>query len=323
MVNVKTLFPVDFPLQKLLTALRMQQVDVFIATLKLFSEHGFMSKLATVESNHGTLLLHLTIPVKEHLQQQTYSKVVAVSQLLSKHGDFPEASVLFGKVFPPGYIVTVQTLLPGRPMGYRSVSNDTILDHYRRGTKQLLREVFALLAHLHHNRIPGYGFLITKNGRIQGKYTTWEEFLRRDARRWLRNLHIRSLQREQIQQHLNMFFQKHHALLQWKGGRLLHGDMVNPSNVLVENGMITGIVDFEWALSGDPAWEFAFSGPGNLRSYFHETRLRGDLYDATTFRKKIQLYRVLWLLWGANVHVKGGKLYSILYKQFLRELKKS
>lgn len=38
-------------------------------------------------------------------------------------------------------------------------------------------------------------------------------------------------------------------------GRFVHGDY-NISNILQNNGQITGIIDFEWALSGDPSWDF-------------------------------------------------------------------
>ncbi|MCU0515050.1 MAG: phosphotransferase, partial [Anaerolineae bacterium] len=36
---------------------------------------------------------------------------------------------------------------------------------------------------------------------------------------------------------------------------LVHGDY-NFENVLHEGGELTGILDFEWAKAGDPAWDF-------------------------------------------------------------------
>lgn len=44
----------------------------------------------------------------------------------------------------------------------------------------------------------------------------------------------------------------------WKSvtPRLLHGDFT-PQNILVEDGHFQGVIDFEFPMSGDPAWELA------------------------------------------------------------------
>jgi aminoglycoside phosphotransferase (APT) family kinase protein len=38
-------------------------------------------------------------------------------------------------------------------------------------------------------------------------------------------------------------------------GHFVHGDY-HYANLLQENGQLSGVLDFEWAMSGDPAWDF-------------------------------------------------------------------
>jgi len=105
-----------------------------------------------------------------------------------------------------------------------------------------------------------------------------------------------------------------HPATDWRESCFVHGDIVNPSNILVENGEITGILDFEWALVGDPAWEFAFTDMP-IEKYIEIT---GE--NETKFRERIKLCRFFWLLWGTNVHAKG-EFKPVLYKLFKEELR--
>lgn len=92
--------------------------------------------------------------------------------------------------------------------------------------------------------------------------------------------------------------------------------MINPGNVLINEGKISGIIDFEWAAAGDPAWEFAYCSEP-LDYYFDCLEEAGGKYvNRNEFLLKRRIYRVLWLLWGISVHAKGGIIKEILYKDF-------
>jgi Ser/Thr protein kinase RdoA (MazF antagonist) len=56
-------------------------------------------------------------------------------------------------------------------------------------------------------------------------------------------------------------------------GHLVHGDF-HFSNLLQQDGQITGVIDFEWALSGDVAWDFRIddqlevASPGSRAAFY-------------------------------------------------------
>lgn len=76
---------------------------------------------------------------------------------------------------------------------------------------------------------------------------------------------------------------------------LVHGDLINPSNILVKNDQVTGIIDWECALAGDPAWDFCFNNKYELKTYF---KCRGFTKDEENdFRERMKLYEPLYLAW--------------------------
>lgn len=88
-------------------------------------------------------------------------------------------------------------------------------------------------------------------------------------------------------------------------GRLIHSDY-QFENVLHCDGVITGIIDFEWAISGDPTWDFRVDeqwdddSPGSAR-YIYEgyTSLRPLAEDHELRR---WLYKVLFHLDSVDMY---------------------
>ena len=106
---------------------------------------------------------------------------------------------------------------------------------------------------------------------------------------------------------------------------LIHGDAINPSNVLVRGNKVTGLLDWEWSMIGDPAWEFCDCGwwplldEKSLRPYLKEAGFTGT--QAKNFLKRARTYRLLWILWGAHMHAKEKRvaLYRALRKMLTEE----
>ncbi|MHA1369380.1 MAG: phosphotransferase family protein [Promethearchaeota archaeon] len=77
--------------------------------------------------------------------------------------------------------------------------------------------------------------------------------------------------------YLYKWFQGHKPLLQLNGYSLIHGD-VRPSNIIVEENKITGVIDWEMCCFGDPAqdlgWTLFF-----FNLYEHLKRERGFFFD--------------------------------------------
>jgi aminoglycoside phosphotransferase (APT) family kinase protein len=102
---------------------------------------------------------------------------------------------------------------------------------------------------------------------------------------------------------------------------LVHGDMLNPGNILLSGKTISGIIDWEWANAGDPAWEFAFTNTYDLTRYFQAFPEYTEK-ERKSFLARVAAYKPFWLLWGAHVHAGNprGDVYRILRDELLKNL---
>ncbi len=78
---------------------------------------------------------------------------------------------------------------------------------------------------------------------------------------------------------------------------LVHGDAMNPSNILIAKDGSISLLDWEWSIAADPAWEFCDLGWWTIID-----SEKNDLDPEIVARAR--LYIPLWLLWGVHMHAK-------------------
>jgi thiamine kinase-like enzyme len=294
-------------------------------TIQRLKTRGFMSKIYSCDSNKGNLILHIITPVPEQIRQKIYQKIRIVSDILEKSKKIISAKVYFSGITPKGHYFIVQKLLPGKNLGDRKIKKEEIINRYFRNNDKLIRLLEENLAKLHSIKLSGYGFLQVKNRKAVGQYNSWKEFLYKDSKKWIKNIlkNKDGLFKKEfigIKSQIEKFFKKYDDCLSYRNkGSIIHGDMINPGNVLINKGKISGIIDFEWAAVGDPAWEFAYCSEP-IDYYFNYFKAKGKYINQKEFLFKRKLYRALWLLWGISVHAKGGIIKEILYKDFKSSL---
>lgn len=78
-------------------------------------------------------------------------------------------------------------------------------------------------------------------------------------------------------------------------GHFVHGDY-HFSNLLQQDGRISGVVDFDWAMSGDPSWDFRIddqledAAPGSREAFYAGYTSRGRLPDQHF--ERVAFYRI-------------------------------
>jgi aminoglycoside phosphotransferase (APT) family kinase protein len=141
-------------------------------------------------------------------------------------------------------------------------------------------ERFGMLFHLEQNGVAGW------NDYIQNRVMNDTD----EAQ----SLHLIDPVRAQT---IKSIFADHHFLLHiGTQGRLVHGDY-SMDNLLQSDGSLTGVIDFEWALSGDPAWDFRLEGewdkqcPGSRQHLYRGYTAYQALYPDHELR--VRLYQLL------------------------------
>ena len=150
------------------------------------------------------------------------------------------------------------------------------------------------------NEIKFKKFGYVKNNTF-GQYNNWKNFIMNKVKKHLNEIKqlniLSSSSRKEI---LNIFKENAEIFSEIKSPRLNHGDF-SFENMVSKNRKITGIFDLEWALSGDPEYDFKdLDDFGKLK----ESLLEG--YQkirklSPNFNKKILLYNLLYKLELAKV----------------------
>jgi aminoglycoside phosphotransferase (APT) family kinase protein len=121
----------------------------------------------------------------------------------------------------------------------------------------LAREAGRSLARIHAHTFGGFDKLREIE---HPRFPSWFDYFADYARRYMHPARQRGLLDDRIFRRLEDVLARAHELLaQVTQGVLVHSDF-HYENILQQDGRLTGILDFEWALSGDPASDFVPAG---------------------------------------------------------------
>ena len=284
----------------------LPDINLDVKTARKLSVQGFNSAAFEISSSTGPTVLHIVAePLPEQKRQKMPEKLHAIATFLTHNPEIPTAIMLAHGYFEDGSYYLLQNKLPGSALGSQDIVNDEIVRSYTISDPQsLITETEQILANLHTlSPCKKFGHLTAnEDGVLSAKYESWNAFLTTESKRWINVLreHAKEEARQRVEvlaEYIEKIFENYSHVFSWKKPKFVHGDMINPGNILAENGEITAILDFEWAVSGDPAWEFAFTPEFPGADYFTKTK-----EPAESFEERKRVYRIFWLTWGAHVH---------------------
>ena len=200
------------------------------------------------------------------------------------------------KIAPYAYLIT--TRLPGAP----------VIDGWPEFTPaqqaHVAHDTGRYLAHIHSHPFDRFGKLRSLDFDRWGDYVA--DFLHRYTQQALQ---LGGLHAQEVDQ-LHAVLQRHQSVLDHvTEGALLHSDY-HFENILQHEGVITGVIDFEWAYAGDPLadlvvadqWERTCPGSkaGVMAGYQSVRALRPDA-DI-----RLSIYQMLGLVESLVDHKKAG-----------------
>lgn len=307
-------------------------IFVLAETLKNHKYQGWMSDVFLVESNKGLLIIHLISPVKEHQLNRVWDKFCGLSKMLPLYPNIPAPHILYSGLIGKTFVLT-QNFVFGARAGKRVLKGTVISDRWQAKKGNILPNVLAALADIHKIHLEGFGWPILRGSSLKGKYTTWKSFFEYNYPLWLKELHRvdrRLSLGSSLAVLLDKFIKETMKRIDYSGPSVLvHGDAINPSNILIRSKNRITLVDWEWSILADPAWEFCNLGwwkltnMKTLEPYFKASNVRKNS-EKIDFLNRINLYVPLWLLWGTYMHGHDSKLdvYIALRKLLLEKTAK-
>ncbi len=143
----------------------------------------------------------------------------------------------------------VMTALPGESMRARFGKPEA---------DELYRQMGAMLRTLHEIRMPGFGYI--QGDRIERPTDDWAAYMARAFDRNFRNFGRRGAEPKLVAALEAAVSDRAWAMAECRDAVLCHNDF-HPGNVLAMNGpngwRLSGLIDFENALSGDPLFDLA------------------------------------------------------------------
>ncbi len=278
--------------------LRLKKEGVFVnpETLRRHHVQGFLSNVYVVDSNKGKLVLHINKIHPEQRRQNAWEKVWAVGKLLDNYPRIPSAHVFLSGTLGREKYFIVQEFLAGKIAGQRVIRGKVFVDEWSERSKKSEMSIERTIARINTIPMQGGGWLVKRGGSITGKYRSWNEFLEREVPMWLRRIRVVE-GNAKLSSGISQYFEANKSKMKIKKSVLLHADIMNPGNILLHHGRVSGFVDWEWALAGDPAWEFAFNSSYPLSTYFKSFPRVFTHDEKKDFRRRITLYGPLILTW--------------------------
>lgn len=189
-------------------------------------------------------------------------------------------------VFPYPYIITLK--MEGRVLedGWRRMIPDN--------RKRLSYEAGVLLAQIHNVSFPLFGDI---NERTFGELGSWDCYMLKETRLAVGECEKLCLLNEaEGEQVLNLYEKNKELFAEVGGPSLVHNDF-HIGNLLYVERRIAGVLDFEFAIAGDP--EFDLKQMYNVFSWYPECEIPFlEGYCSTQslsddFRTKLPFYRLL------------------------------
>lgn len=183
----------------------------------------------------------------------------------------------------------ISTRLPGLPVidGWHTLTEDA--------RERLAVSAGRHLAAIHKVRFPRFGKLrdIADGGGFEHWYDYVVDYLLRYADQ-ARDLSILD---EVLEREIVIALVRERGLLDSVGdGRLVHSDY-HFENILHDGVDISGILDFEWAFSGDPAWDFVPEDQWELTCPGSREHLSAGYTSVTpldsTFPRRLTIYKLV------------------------------
>lgn len=297
----------------LVELLAKQSIIISPKSLKICEHQGFMSTGYVANSNLGRILVQVTQPNDEHLETETWNKYNSISKILSARPWINGSMILYSGLHGQKF-VTVQKFLVGVPAGKRLITGEEVIDNwdYMHVRHHLLQE----LGYIHQISFDHFGWRVTDcEVSSSKKFYTWKDFLSSESFRWLNRIETAE---PQVSRQLRKFILEQVEGVSYDGPAVLvHGDAANPGNILVCRSKIA-LIDWEFCISADPAWEFCdigwrpYRSIHGLKPYFDVRMI--EPRERVDFLRRVESYEAIWLTWNTSMHARDQDL--TLYKTF-------
>lgn len=184
--------------------------------------------------------------------------------------------------------------------------------------QQLCREMGEILAQIHDLQFPKFGEILPNGEGLQ--FEKWSDCVLHKLEEAIEGVQASGLFEEQVYQQVRQIFENHIEVLDTvQQAVLVHNDY-HLGNMIVHQGHIAGILDFEWCFAGDGEFDFrdslTFEGVSeDMLQYYQQKRPLSAEFETKDYLYRLLLYLQLCDL--SNQHDWAEESKKSYKEQFL------
>ena len=316
----------DFIQHKVFLEAKKLGIDINLDSLKKHHSQGYISQVFFATSNVGDIIIHLIKlnGAQEHIHVS--DKIQPLLDELLQYKNIPLPKIYASFSLEP-YSIFISKFLIGSQAGSRSYDGDSdFADHYTIPFEKIEDELEKIIYNIHYSFRPKkFGWILGEDIKRGGSFSSWVEFLESEISLWKDKITDGeskiNFTKTNLANRLYAYFNSIKSNINYSDQPVLvHGDLTNPSNILVDKNKISGIIDWEYGLAGDPAWEFVFKSKFSLKTYFYLLKEKGISVDESWFLQRTHDYYPL--MCGLWCFVHSFDPHSVLYGVCRRHLDK-
>lgn len=270
-------------------------LDVIESALKVFNynfplnsleeyDSGDARDVFLLESNEGReMVLYLCTNTGDY--EERFKKEQKLIEMVNQKTDIPTQNLVysdFSKEKVP-YLFYIAKKVDG----YDPIDRYKYLP--RKIKTQLVREVGRYLGELHQSvNFKSPGEIRYVDGEIEIQKKDWTEFIYERSEERLDKFEktpfsdLTEELRKFVDSNLELAKQGYHCCLHWD---------ITPDNIIVDEGRINAVIDWEKAISGPPEWDLAYSRVQMIYRWFENENISRELEKEffEGYRQKRQL----------------------------------
>lgn len=243
-----------------------------ISSVKEISKYssGAARETFRVEASSGNFVVYICEDTSEAYEER-FSKEEKLLELVNNKTEIPTQKILksdFTKREVPYLFYIAEEV-----EGYDPIDRYKWLP--RKEKNNIVHEAGKHLGELHREvKFKDAGELGLEEGEIKSEGLSWDEFLERWTEKYVEQ--FKDTPFEDLQEKAYRFFEEHRELAEGGENVCLHFD-VTPDNLIIKNGGIEALIDWEKAISGRPEWDLAYTRIHMIYRWFETEEINEEL----------------------------------------------
>jgi aminoglycoside phosphotransferase (APT) family kinase protein len=260
----------DLDLELIESAIHEMNQDIEVVSFKEFDSGRARTVVDVDLKQRDNLILYLCH--KESVEER-FRKEEKLLERVNRETDIPTPNIIYSDLSKEN--IPYLSYIGEKIDGYDPIDRYKYLPKDER--MNILRQSAEYLGELHKNvGFREYGEIKYRDGNLEIDSFSWYEWMKDWAEPYIED--IGDSRFSDLQEDARKFMEEHKELANVSDPCCVHFD-VTPDNLIVKNGRINAVLDWEKAISGAPEWDLQYSKILMINAPFETESIENEMFE--------------------------------------------